>query len=98
MIRVASESLESDNIRVTLEWTYENYNQSVYSYKVSVSPVIAITSSERVVELIASYNTLYNVSVVVLSQCGRRIVTISIELHYGKYSYAFLATTNVHYN
>ena len=98
MIRVASESLESDNIRVTLEWTYENYNQSVYLYNVSVSPMVAIASSERLIELIASYDTLYNVSVVVLSQCGRRIVTTSIELHYGKYSYAFLATTNIHYN
>ena len=84
MITVASESLESDNIRVTLEWTYENYNRSVYSYNVSVSPLAAIISSERLIELIASYDTLYNISVVVLSQCGQRIVTTSIKLHYGK--------------
>lgn len=84
MITVASESLKSDNIRVTLEWVYENYNHSVYSYNVSVSPVIAMTSSERLIELIAAYNTLYTVNVVILSQCGQRIVTTSIELHYSK--------------
>ena len=63
MIRVASESLESDNIGVTLEWTYENYNQSVYLYNVSVSPIVAIASSERLIELIAYPTTLYTMSV-----------------------------------
>ena len=96
MIRVSSENLESDSVRVTLEWTtYENHSQSLYSYNVSVSPMGALTSSERRVQLIASYDTSYDVSVVVLSQCGQRIVTTTIELYYGK-TVTFSSTTNIH--
>ena len=99
MIRIASENLGSDGVRVTLEWTtYENHNdQSLYLYNVSVSPMVALTSSERRVQLIASYDTLYNASVVVLSQYRQRIVTTTIiELYYGKYSH-ILVRTNTHY-
>ena len=96
MIRVVSEMLESDGIRVTLEWiTYENHNQSLYSYNVSVSPMVALTSSERRVQLIASYDTLYNVCILVLSQCGQRIVTTTIELYYGKYSHILINNKHI---
>ena len=87
MIRVTSESFESDGVRVTLEWTYKNHNQpDLHSYNVNVSPVLVLTSSERrSVDLMANYNISYNVSILVLSQCRQRIMTTTIELHYGKY-------------
>ena len=71
MIRVTSEKFESDGITVILEWTYyKNHNQpDLYSYNVSVSPVVAATSSERrSVQLMVSYNTLYNVSILLMNK------------------------------
>ena len=100
MIGVTSESFESDGIRVTLEWTYyENYNHRgliLHSYNVNVSPVVAFTSSERrLVQLMASYNTSYNVSILALSQCEQRIMTTTIELYMvGTFTGTFLSTTN----
>ena len=40
--------------------------------------------------MIASYDTVYIVSVVVLSQCRQRIVTTTIELYYGKYGHILI--------
>ena len=102
MIGVTSESFESDGIRVTLEWTYyENYNHRgliLHSYNVNVSPVVAFTSSERrLVQLMASYNTSYNVSILALSQCGQRIMTTTIELYYGRYFYRYILINNKQY-
>ena len=80
-----SETLESDSVRVTLEWTQEN--ESLYSYNVSVTPQVASILTERTrLQLNVSYNTLYNVRILVTSYCGQRSVTTSIELHYGECS------------
>ena len=85
-IRVMSESLESDSVRVTLEWPCET-NQLLCSYNVSISPnALSQMLSEREVQLIISYDTLYNVSILAVSQCRQRIVTTSFELYYGMYT------------
>ena len=79
-----SEVLDSDGIRVTLDWTHEN--QSLYVYSVSITPnAMSQTLSESTtIQLVASYDTVYNVSILAVPQCGQRIVTTSIELYYGK--------------
>ena len=78
------EGLESDGVGVTLEFIHEN--QSLYSYNVNVSPNVTIMFAERTnLQLTASYNTFYNVSILAIPQCGQRTVTTFIELYYGKY-------------
>ena len=75
-IRAVSENLESDSIRVALEWTQEN--ESLYSYNVSVTPQVASILTERIgLQLNVSYNTLYNVRILVTSYCGQKSVTTS---------------------
>ena len=81
---MVSEVLDSDDIGVTLDWTHEN--QSLYSYSVSITPnALSQTLSESTtIQLVASYDTVHNVSILATSQCGQRIVTTLIELYYGK--------------
>ena len=72
-IRAVSENLESDSIRVALEWTQEN--KSLYLYNVSVTPQVASILTERTgLQLNVSYNTLYNVRILVTSYCGQPAV------------------------
>lgn len=79
------EGLESDGVKVTLELILNHGNQSLYSYNISD---VTITLAERTnLQLIASYNTLYNISILAIAQCGQRIVTTFIEQYYGKYIY-----------
>ena len=62
-----SENLESNGVRVTLEWlTPENQTSYSYSYNITVIPQIAfmITEGTRI-KLKVSYNTIYNVSILI---------------------------------
>ena len=80
-IRVVSKGSESDCIKVTLEWTQKNQTQ--YSYNVSINQNVSIKLAETTtLQLIASFDTSYNVSILATPQCGPRIVTTSIELYY----------------
>ena len=75
-----SEILESDGIRVSLEWTLEN--ESLYSYSVSINPLVAFMLTERTsLQLKVSYDTLYNVSIQSIPRCGQRNLTTSIKVH-----------------
>ena len=86
IIGVVSENLESARIGVTLEQTHET-NQSQYSHSVSISPnALGQTFSEREIQLTVSYDTLYNVSILAITQCGQRIATTLFELYYGMYT------------
>lgn len=79
-----AESLERDGVRATLEWTQGNQTQ--YSYNISINQKIIVTTAltETTFQLEASYDTLYNVSVIAIPQCGQRIVTTTVELYYGE--------------
>ena len=69
-----------DNVTVILEWTPENG----MSYNVSVVPQVAVRfTGDRSVQLTASYNTVYNVSVVA-TLCGRNNATTATGLSYGE--------------
>ena len=79
-----SENLENDGIGVSLEWTQAE-NQTQYSYNISINQNVAETLTETTaLQLVASYDTSYNVSILAIPQCGQRIVTTTIELYYGK--------------
>ena len=95
LYRIVSESLESDGIRINLDWTHED--QSQYSYNVSVSPtaLLSQTHSEGEIQFIASYDTLYNISLLAIPQCGQKVVTTLIELHYGKCNHNVTVIVNL---
>ena len=81
-----SESLERDGVGVTLEWTLENYYETeTQYYNISINQNMAETHVETTLQLVASYDTSYNVSIMAIPLCGQRIVTTTIELYYGKY-------------
>ena len=69
-IRVESENSETDGVRVTLEWTQENrLLQTLYSYSISVNPLVATLTEGTRVQLKVPYDTPYNVSILALL-CG----------------------------
>ena len=87
-IRVVSKRLGSDGIRVTLEWIQKNQTQ--YSYNVSINQNVSTELDEMTtLQLVASYDTSYNVSILATPQCGQRIVTTSIELYYGMWYHQY---------
>ena len=76
-----SESLESDGVRVTLEWTQENMTMSFYSYSVSVRPQVPsfeFLKGTRV-QMKVLYDTFYNVTFQV---CKQGITTAFVQLYY----------------
>ena len=72
-----------DNVTVVLQWT-EELNNSLVTYDVRVEPMAHIITSNGRANLILSYNTLYNVSVVA-DICGIMNETTSHVVNYGKY-------------
>ena len=75
--------LDAVSVSVVLMWTQINW---LYSYNVSVTPSVEMTfNGGTTVQLILSYNTQYNVSVVATHPCLGRIITKMSVLHYGKY-------------
>ena len=82
-----TESLERDGVRATLEWTQGNQTQ--YSYNISIiinQNNVATALNQTTFQLLvdASYDTLYNASIIAIPQCGQRIVTTTVELYYGE--------------
>ena len=82
--RVVTESLDRDDIRVTLEWTQENHTQ--YSYNISINQNVVATAltETKTFQLEASYDMSYNISIIAIPQCRQRIVTTTVELYYGE--------------
>ena len=89
-LNVQSEELRSENITVTLESTVENY-------VISIEPQVTIFYlGPTSVQLIISYNTLYNVSAVA-TQCGQNSSQVHfIELQYGESLSLFLVAIGFH--
>ena len=78
-----TERLDRDVVRVTLEWTPENHTR--YSYNISVNHAVVTTLTETItLQLEASYDTSYNISVIAVPQYGQRIVITTVELYYGE--------------
>ena len=78
-----TERLDRDVVRITQEWTQEN--QTRYSYNISVNhAVVTALTKTTTLQLEASYDTSYNISVIAVPQCGQRIVTTTVELYYGE--------------
>ena len=75
-----SEQFRTNHAEVILEWSHNNG----VTYSISVDPEVALNYTGRnSVKLIVSYDTKYNVSVIV-SLCGKNETTLSV-LHYGKH-------------
>ena len=89
-IRNHSEKFSSDEVTVNLEWTFVNlqtyYQQLLTNVSVSAEPKLRnMTFNGNVtVQLVLSYNTLYNVNVTQHSICQQLIQTKLFELKYSK--------------
>ena len=79
-----SESLESDGVRVTLEWTRENVTMSFYSCSISVSPQVPSLEfpGQTKVELKVLYDIFYNVSFQAVPFCKQGITIAFVQLYY----------------
>ena len=86
-VRVSQEQFQQTNISVTIEWAAEEG----ISYTINVNPNVTINVTERnYTELVVSYDTEYNVSVIA-SLCGTNKTTFT-TLHYGeiiRHSYSY---------
>ena len=76
--------MESSGVFVTLEWTLDQ-DSFIYAHNVSVVPeVVELTfNRSRGLQLMLSYNTLYNVTVVATHPCGQHVESV-VQLYYGK--------------
>ena len=77
-----SEEYQAKNVTVTVMWApAELMNGITFSTKVSPSVSIILTGSTSR-QLMISYNTEYNLSVVAITPCGNAIA--SVTLNYGE--------------
>ena len=77
------EQFLSDGISIVLEWNISNvqiYHQMNVSIAVVPSPIAVMHARNRTLQLILSYNTLYNVSLTQPGICGQPNQTSFIEL------------------
>ena len=86
MIRI-SEEYQTDNITVTVEWApaqqMDNNIITLITTTVTVSPMVPIIPAGNTSrELVISYNTEYNLSVVAVTVCGNAAATK--KLNYGE--------------
>ena len=82
-ITVESEQFFSEYVFVTI--TLELSREStLYSLGIDVFPPVEIFNGSTRVDLMLSYNTPYNVSVVATHPCGRMFVATFVELFYRK--------------
>ena len=73
----------TDTVTVLLQM-FQQYIAKNISYSVSVEPVASVLSfGNSTVQIIVSYNIVYNVSVVA-SLCGHNSSATVLELHFGK--------------
>ena len=75
-LRVILEEYGVENVRVTVEWA----QQVGVTYTARISPPTPFGSTSR--QLILSYNTCYNLSVVAVTPCEN--TTSFIKLSYGE--------------
>ena len=74
------EGFGMENVTVTLDWKPE----MGMSYNVIINPNVPVKFVENTsIQLVVSYNTLYNVSVVATS-CGHSNVMATVRLSYGE--------------
>ena len=77
-----TEHIKNDHVLMTLEWTQTDPTYSFHITVVLPLPVSFSTSTQ--VQIRASYNTAYNVSILV-SSCGQYTVTAFFkEVFYGE--------------
>ena len=75
-----SEEYRADSISVVVEWT----QQKSVSYNITIIPMVpVIYTGSTSVQLIASYNTEYSVSLEASTVC-QSIVSSNTSLFYGK--------------
>ena len=94
-IRFISRLFSSNGISVVLEWNVSNvqiyYQQLLQNVSVYVVPnplmMALIHTGNRTLQLMLSYNTLYNVSITQPGICGPPNQTVFIELSYSKLKY-----------
>ena len=84
------EDFSSNEVTVTVEWTLLNsqlyYQQLLHNVSISADPqpkTIMFAGNMRV-QLVLSYNTLYNVSVTQPSTCQQLVRTKFLQLDYSK--------------
>ena len=78
-LRVISEEYGVENVTVTVEWPQQV--SVTYTARLSpLAPTLSTGSNSR--QLILSYNTEYNLSVVAVTPCGN--ATAFIRLDYGE--------------
>ncbi len=77
------EEFGMENVTITLDW---NPGMST-SYDVTVEPSIPVKFMESTsIQLVVSYNTMYNVSVVAtLCEYTNTAISVRIQLSYGNY-------------
>ena len=90
VVRSHSEQFTSDRVIIALEWILLNsqiyYQQLLRNVSISAAPPLnnlMFTGNMRV-QLVLSYNTLYNVSVTQHSTCQQLIRTTFLLLNYSK--------------
>ena len=89
-IRNRSEDFSSGEVTVNLEWTFIKlqtyYQQLLRNISVSAEPKLrnVMFNGNMTVQLVLSYNTLYNVSLTQHSICQQLIQTKLFELKYSK--------------
>ena len=100
-LRVTSEEYWTDNVTVTTKWG-QQAGSGVSHYTTRISPVAPSTLSigSTSLQVILSYNTEYNLSLVAVTPCGN--ATSFIRLHYGAHENIILLlyiyrTNSVHY-
>ena len=78
ILHITSDEYRTDNVTVTVDWAQQV--GAVYTVRLSPLAPIALNGS-TIHQLTLSYNTAYNLSVVVVTPCGN--TTASIKLNYG---------------
>ena len=70
---------EKDGVTIILEWDEVN---PLYSVDVSVIPELQVNISGSTAQLKVTYNTMYNVSVIVSPPCGQSSVVVFNKVYY----------------
>ena len=91
-VQLISELFSSDGISVVLEWNVSNeriyYQQLLQNVSVHIVPnppmMALMHTGNRILQLMLSYNTLYNVSITQPGICGQPNLTAFIKLNYSK--------------
>ena len=80
-VREQPADFENDGVTVILEWDERNPLYSV-NVTVSVIPELQVNISGSTAQLRVTYNTVYNVSVIISPPCGRSSVAVFNQVYY----------------